>query len=463
MRWIYDSSRIICGILWNSCSMKLEHLLRLGALCGEKWEMIRLQPGRAKLSCIWKTTTSRIWIESMVWERSSSGKYSQESQRWPSSRRFKVWWETYSVILSSSTTGSSSCQCTATLHGEKKETQKGCEYNPKTFVNYALRFPRGRWSFLECGSEKKWCGTCTDKPDGSWDRMAEDMMMNFTDSCHPIFRASSAFDRMVLRNGHSTIGYFSGKRRRSQEKISTLRESKLFQSIPVPSSNSRTSRRQCHWSWVARQCTVSRRIYWVHLPRWEREWIEFHNKKWISSRRKKPQKRKSSGILHHSEPDGRRIWYGRNSMRSDETKDRAPQEHLETPSKYCVLVQFEARSRERLAIFLTSAVACSRSLQHTTCSLHWESGMYEDTGWALPKGSLTPTVPRVVLKSSSQYGQQDPQSQDARSSWEPSNDSKSFRETWNNTVDYRISGAPLSVVEQQATTRENTVKKLIDK
>ena len=87
-----------------------------------------------------------------------------------------------------------------------------------------------------------------------------------------------------------------------------------------------------------------------------------------------------------------------------------------------------------LQFFLTCAVACSRPLQHTTCSLHWESGMYEDTGWALPKGSLSPTVPRVVLKSSSQYGQQDPQSQDARSSWEPSNDSKSFRETWNNTV-----------------------------
>ena len=51
-------------------------------------------------------------------------KYSQESQRWASSRRFKVWWETYSVNLSTSKTGSSSCQCTTTLHGEQKEVQK---------------------------------------------------------------------------------------------------------------------------------------------------------------------------------------------------------------------------------------------------------------------------------------------------------------------------------------------------
>ena len=38
------------------------------------------------------------------------------------------------------------------------------------------------------------------KPDGSWDRMAEDMMMNFSESGHPIFRASSAFDTGELRS-----------------------------------------------------------------------------------------------------------------------------------------------------------------------------------------------------------------------------------------------------------------------
>ena len=56
-------------------------------------------------------------------------------------------------------------------------------------------------------------------------------------------------------------------------------------------------------------------------------------------------------------------------MRSDETKDRAMQEYLETTSKYSILVQFKARSRERRAI-LPYTVTCSRSLQHTACSLH---------------------------------------------------------------------------------------------
>ena len=79
------------------------------------------------------------------------------------------------------------------------------------------------------------------------------------------------------------------------------------------------------------------------------------------------------------------------------------------------------------------------------------------------KVRLIPRLPRVVLKSNSQCGQQDPQSQDARSSWEPSSDSKRYGEICDNTVDYRISGVPLSAVEQQDTTRVNLVKKFIEK
>ena len=93
------------------------------------------------------------------------------------------------------------------------------------------------------------------------------------------------------------------------------------------------------------------------------------NSKCINSRRKQPQKRKTNGVLHYSEPDGGRIWHGGNSTRSDETKDRAMQEYLEMPSKDRMLVQFEARSRERSAIF-SNEVTCSRSLQQTTCSLY---------------------------------------------------------------------------------------------
>ena len=79
------------------------------------------------------------------------------------------------------------------------------------------------------------------------------------------------------------------------------------------------------------------------------------------------------------------------------------------------------------------------------------------------KARLTPSVPRVVLKSNSQDGTQDPQNRDARSSWEPSSDLKSYCEICNNTVDHRIPGVLLSAVEQQNTTRENKIKRLIEK
>ena len=37
-------------------------------------------------------------------------------------------------------------------------------------------------------------------PDGSWDKIAEHMMVNFSESGHPIFRSSSAFEKGELRS-----------------------------------------------------------------------------------------------------------------------------------------------------------------------------------------------------------------------------------------------------------------------
>ena len=78
---------------------------------------------------------------------------------------------------------------------QAKWNKEQCEYNSQTVAEYARKFPRGHWSLLEPGSEKKWCGSYTDKPDGSWDQIAENVMTNFSDSGHPIFRASSAFEQ----------------------------------------------------------------------------------------------------------------------------------------------------------------------------------------------------------------------------------------------------------------------------
>ena len=75
--------------------------------------------------------------------------------------------------------------------GKKKETQKGVNINHRQVANYARRFPRGRWSFLGPGSENKWYGTYSDKPDGAWDKTAEQMMLNFAGTSHPMCSVST--------------------------------------------------------------------------------------------------------------------------------------------------------------------------------------------------------------------------------------------------------------------------------
>ena len=87
-----------------------------------------------------------------------------------------------------------------------------CVNNSKTIKEYAKRFPRGHWSSLGPGSEKKWYGIYDGKPDVSWNRTAEKMLQNFKDSGHPIFRCTSTLERGQLRSkgGGKTTIHFNG-------------------------------------------------------------------------------------------------------------------------------------------------------------------------------------------------------------------------------------------------------------
>ena len=179
--------------------------------------------------------------------------------------------------------------------------------------------------------------------------------------------------------------------------------------------------------------------------------------------RGKSLKRRRQGVFFTTVSHGRWIWYGTNSKRSDETKNRARQQYLETPSKYCMMAQFEARSRERLAI-LPHAVICGLSRKHTTCSLHWANGMYGNTGRALPESSLNSES--VTCRTKIEHAIWSTRSTKPRRKIIFGNNQAIRKVTGkfcNNTVDYRTSGAPLSAIEQQDTNRQNKVKKLIEK
>ena len=76
----------------------------------------------------------------------------------------------------------------------------------------ARRFTQGHWSFLGPGAEEKWYGTHAHKPDGERDKTAEGTMLDFAESGHPVFRASSALERGELKSkgkGVKTI-HFNG-------------------------------------------------------------------------------------------------------------------------------------------------------------------------------------------------------------------------------------------------------------
>ena len=62
------------------------------------------------------------------------------------------------------------------------------------------KFAQGHWSFLVPRSGKKRYGTHVCKPNGEWDDVPDIMMINFSESGHPVFRGSSAFERGDLKS-----------------------------------------------------------------------------------------------------------------------------------------------------------------------------------------------------------------------------------------------------------------------
>ena len=81
--------------------------------------------------------------------------------------------------------------------------KENCVANSANVATCAKKFPQGCWSFLGPCCEKKWYETHISKPNGEWDKTAEDMMLNFAESGHPVFRATSASERTELKKKQS--------------------------------------------------------------------------------------------------------------------------------------------------------------------------------------------------------------------------------------------------------------------
>ena len=80
-----------------------------------------------------------------------------------------------------------------------KDNKDECLANAGVVKLLARRFGVGQWSFFGPGSEKK-CFSAEDSPQGAWDNIAEEMLLEFAESGHPTFRATTPLSRGILKS-----------------------------------------------------------------------------------------------------------------------------------------------------------------------------------------------------------------------------------------------------------------------
>ena len=82
---------------------------------------------------------------------------------------------------------------------DRKDNKDECLKNAETVKVLARRFGIGQWSFIGPGSEKKWYSS-ENSPQGAWDNIAEQMLLEFAESGHPTFRATTPLSRGILKS-----------------------------------------------------------------------------------------------------------------------------------------------------------------------------------------------------------------------------------------------------------------------
>ena len=82
---------------------------------------------------------------------------------------------------------------------ERKDNKDECLANAGVVKVLARKFGVGQWSFNGSSSEKQWYSS-ENSPQGAWDNIAEQMLLEFTESGHPIFRAKTPLSRGNLKS-----------------------------------------------------------------------------------------------------------------------------------------------------------------------------------------------------------------------------------------------------------------------
>ena len=87
-----------------------------------------------------------------------------------------------------------------------KDNEEECLANARVVSVLAKRLGIGQWSFIGPGSEKKWYSMEDNSPQGIWDHIADEMLLEFAESGCPIFRATTPLSRGKLKSkGHGKL------------------------------------------------------------------------------------------------------------------------------------------------------------------------------------------------------------------------------------------------------------------
>ena len=93
-----------------------------------------------------------------------------------------------------------SCRCSTTSHGDLKKITKNANQALNSFRFLQKDFHQEDGHSSDLDQKKKLYSTHESKPQGEWDRVAELIMTKFSESGHPVFRATSPLSRGTLKS-----------------------------------------------------------------------------------------------------------------------------------------------------------------------------------------------------------------------------------------------------------------------
>ena len=89
---------------------------------------------------------------------------------------------------------------------DRKGNKEECLANARVVKVLAKKFGIGQWSFIGPGSAKKWHSGEENSPQGAWDHVADEMLLEVAESGHPFFRATTPLSRGILKSkGHGKL------------------------------------------------------------------------------------------------------------------------------------------------------------------------------------------------------------------------------------------------------------------